>query len=386
MVVAFAAGPLRLPLPQDAYQDTPLCWWGRQRWLTHVAALYDTHYARLRAEGLVPAVARDTFLAVMGGMSEGADHTTGRDCRVPVGHTRRDGTRTGLVAATGKCRRTVQRARTLARTLHVITEVMPGRRRSLPERLESWRRGDKARGWCSVAVLHESPTLRAVPRTPAHLPEEGNVTPLVRSTGSLHNSPRSVVTQRPAGASPRRKTTKPRPGGRGRRAGSPALPLAEALQRHPRAPRWVHRHHPPAWARVLGPIAAAGWGAEDLLLALGRHGQTRTLLTDPRNPLGYLRALIATFDLDGPTPTALAQEQRHRAEQQRLAEQQQRRAENAARDARAAAPDSPTRLAALAQIRHIATTTRQRAATRRLDTTLAEAAHRETVARRQRCP
>lgn len=112
------------PIPAPA----AVCWWSRERWLAHVEVLYDTHYLRLRDAGLIPSVAKQTFMTVMGVMAADADHDTGRGCRTPVGDTRTDGTRTGLCAHTERVRRTIQRAREIARHLQILTEVSPGLR------------------------------------------------------------------------------------------------------------------------------------------------------------------------------------------------------------------------------------------------------------------
>src|SRR5699024_1910702 len=128
-----------------------------------------------------------------------ADYTTGRNCRTPVGYVKKDGTRTGLCAVTERSRRQVQRGNTVLRVLQVMTEVMPGRLRTLDERLESWKRDDRGRGWTAVHALHETTN----PELAAGLPVDNstpnkqqgykNVTP--PRSGSVGTTPscRSVV-------------------------------------------------------------------------------------------------------------------------------------------------------------------------------------------------
>jgi hypothetical protein len=121
-------------------------------------------------------------------------------------------------------------------------------------------------------------------------------------------------------------------------------------------------------------------------MALDEHGRRRTLLTDPRNPLGYLRSLLGGLDLVGPSPTKLARREHERVDAARLAEIARRRREATERAARAATPDSPARQAALAAIRQIGVHAKRRATARRFDATLADAADREAVAAQQRRP
>ncbi|AEF43030.1 Replication protein Rep (plasmid) [Hoyosella subflava DQS3-9A1] len=345
--------PLRRLLPEGTYRgrDRAQCWWGREKWLLHCSVLYCLHYRRLRHEGRTEPVARETFMMVMAGMSHGADNQTGRDCRVPVGKLHRDGARSGLVSHAEVCRRQVQRARHLARELGVITDVQPGRLRTLAERLQSWKRGDRARGWCTVSVLHESRRFSRHPvdnRNGPHLQNYMDVTPLIRSIGRRENPRMGVVTQ---GTSCRIKQLDTR---RGRTQADPAaLRLARGCLNHRKMPPWIRRHGKFAWARVLAPFAAAAWDADDVAEALREYAIGHYVLPNPQNALGYLRSILNTFDLHN-RPATLIRAEAAARDTERRAKQKQLRAEWATRNANAAREDSPGRQAvrqALEEIR-----------------------------------
>lgn len=351
----FTLPPLRLPIPDGAHTGTAaVCWWSRERWLTHVEALYDTHYRTLRAAGLIPSVAKQTFMTVMDVMAADADYDTGRGCRTPVGDTRADGTRTGLCAHTKRVRRTVQRAREIARHLHVVTEILPGRHRTLAERLESWKRGDKARGWCAVHTLHET-TRTDLPvdnSTRPDLQVDQNVTPLRSGNFFFSISSKSVVTTA-TNMQGRRAPRGPAMKRQGKRASAfdpKALLLASRCAAHPSMPSWVRRHGAKSWAAVLTKPAQHGWDVDDVIAAIDDYTISRRLLTNPANPFGYLAAILAGCDLTAP-PAAHLKAQVAEEDARRRAEQERIRAEIRRRDANAAGPDSPGRRAALAAAR-----------------------------------
>lgn len=351
----FALPPLRLPVPDGTYTGAAaVCWWSRESWLNHVGTLYDTHYPRLRDAGLIPSVSRETFMAVMGGMANDADHATGRNGYTPVGDTRADGTRTGLCAQAKRVRRTIQRAREIARHLQIATEVVPGRLRTLTERLESWARGDKARGWCAVYALHNT-TRTDLPvdnSIPPDLPLDQNVTPPRSGNFCSPTFGRSVVTtgKNMQGRRASRGPTTKKQSKRAAAFDPKALLLASRCITHPAMPSWVRRHGAKAWAAVLTKPAQHGWDVDDVLTAIEDYALGRRMLTNPTNAFGYLASILAGCDLDAP-PAAHLKAQVAEDDARRRAEQDRMRAEIRRRDANAAAPDSPGRLAALAVAR-----------------------------------
>lgn len=349
--------PLRKPVPDGAYRgrSTARCWWSRSRWIVHITGLYDTHYRQLRASGEVEAVSRSTFIAVMSGMADAADHDTGRGCMTSVGRAHRDGRRTGLCARAERTRRTVQRARALARKLDAITEVMPGRLRTLVERLASWERGDRGRGWTAVYVLHES-SLPVDNSTGADLPRTSFGTPPRSGNAETTTSPndslptgQNMAKGRPTGGSTtKRKRVSERAFDRR------AILLAHRCRAHPRMPRWIHRHSPESWAAVLTPTGRAGWTADDVVGALADHAITHAgLVSDPRNPHGYLRSILRYVDLAAP-PAALDRARAEEEDRRRHEDQARMRAEVRRRNANAASDDSLARRAAVAAIRSLA--------------------------------
>ena len=348
--------PLRQEIPDGTYAAAPQCWWSRATWIAHAAAQYEAHYPTLRAARLVPSVSKKTFLDVMTDMSAGADEKNGRDCRTPVGYVRRNGRRTGMVRSTGKCRRTVQRARALARALSILTEVIPGRLRTLAERIESWRRGDRSRGWCSVSVLHEStnPALPVDNSRVQDLLEQENVTPLLRRRGKHFFLPRELLTtaknMKKGGAAHRKDNgTRSKKGKRAAAFEPRALLLASKCIQHPDMPSWVKNHGAKSWASVLTKAARAGWDADDVVEAIRDYSLAHSILHRPENPWGYLARIITSSDLECPPARAL---KAHEAamDKRRIDQQQALRAEWDRRDAHAAGPDSPARRAAVAAI------------------------------------
>lgn len=354
--------PLRRPVPDGAYTDrAPVCWWSLPRWVDHVMTLYDTFYKDLRASGQIPSISRRTLELIVRRRAEDADYDTGRNCRTPVGDVKADGTRTGLCAVTERSRRQVQRGNAVLRYFQVMTEVQPGRLRTKAERLESYKRGDRNRGWTAVHALHETTN----PELAADLPVDNstldtqhrhkNVTP--PRSGSVGTTPscRSVVSTAKnvkKRRAPRGSSTKA--GRKSAAAFDPrALLLAQRCRTHPDMPGWVRRHGAKAWAAVLTRPAQHGWTADDVVAAIDDFALTRQVLPRPRNAIGYLAMILTSINLEAP-PAAL--ERARRAEEDALLREQQRRrrAEHAEQLRAAASPESPGRKAALSIARHAA--------------------------------
>ena len=152
-----ARAPLRRELSDRTWCGVP-CWWSATRWVDHVRLVYLRHYQVLRPRlcaGTGGGVSLEAVMAVAATHAGVADYRTGRSSRPLLG-TRESAT--GLVVATGLGARTVSRVRTFLRLAGLATEVAGGRQRSLAERLESWRRGDRSRGWTADYALHPSRT------------------------------------------------------------------------------------------------------------------------------------------------------------------------------------------------------------------------------------
>ncbi|MBF6229344.1 hypothetical protein IU470_30170 [Nocardia abscessus] len=366
---------MRLELPEDVYNAVPACWWSRERWIAHNLALYDEHYAQLRAEEKVDSVGRRTFEHYLIAESGGADYATGRNSRVTMGQ---------LQAATLRSESTMHRCRRLVNTLGTRTVVFRGRQRTKLERLDSWRRGDRARGWAAVSALHESSTLPVDNEAVETLLHQGFGTPPGRSSGPLALSPPKRVSSPQnvmKGRAARGKDTK----GRRRKPrsyDSRALLLASRVRSDDRFPGWVRRLGVQGLAAVLTRRAVAGWQADDVHAALDEvYLSGRKIFDRPRDPHAYLAFLLSGTPIDEP-PMLLdrAREASLEAEWQarQRAEREARRAEAMAKVP--AAPDSAARAAALAIAaaaghKAISTAAAHRAA--------AEAARRE-LARRTR--
>jgi len=327
-----AAPPTRLRrgLPADVWCGVA-CWWSPERWVAHVRLVYLRHYQLLRP-ALVAAtgggVSLEAVLAVAATHAGVADHRTGRSSRPLLGTSE---TTTGLVAATGFARRTVSRVRTFLRLAGLVTEVAGGRHRSLAERMESWRRGDRARGWTAVYALHPSRT-HPVDRSPgaarrlvvvvAHWsrggtpPRSGSVpTPTPVDTAVSTGEPHRQVSR-----SSQRRT----PDALG-------LDLALRWRRHPRAPDWVMAVSPAAWSALLALPARHGWTAADLNQLLRDHVAEGSVVPDrPNRPVGFVSWLLHRLDLaERPTIRRDAA----RAEDVRLATQRKRQQAEQRREA-----------------------------------------------------
>ncbi|MEV0048003.1 hypothetical protein AB0H60_31670 [Nocardia rhamnosiphila] len=308
-------------------------------------ALYDLMYTDLRGTLRAPSVSRDTFQAWAIAESGCADTATGRDCRPSVRH---------LIRAISRSRRTVQRCRELSKLLDMRQVVFRGRQRTKIERLESWEREDRSRGWTAVAALIDSPAY-------AHLVDNSVIeltvqlvfgAPPPRRGGSVSISSTSVVTSEKnvrKRRAPRDRDTK----GRTKTTRSydqEALLLASRTRSDERFPLWLRRLGVKGLAGVLTPYAVGGWDADDVYEAMEdvrRSGQR--ILTAPRNPHAYLRWLLGFTEVTAP-PAAHDRAREDRIERERRAQirhdAEQRRADALA--AVPAGPDSPGRRAAMA--------------------------------------
>ncbi|MGY1947753.1 hypothetical protein [Nocardia asiatica] len=366
---------MRLKLAGDVYNAVPVCWWSRERWIAHNLALYDEHYAQLRAEEKVDSVGRRTFEHYLIAESGGADYATGRNSRVTIDQ---------LQATTLRSESTMHRCRRLTKALGTRTVVFRGRQRTKLERLDSWRRGDRARGWAAVSALHESSTLPVDNEAVETLLHQGFGTPPGRSTGTRFlsrpqkvSSPQNVTERRAA----RGQDTK----GQRRKArsyDSRALLLASRMRSDDRFPGWVRRLGVQGLAAVLTRRALAGWHVDDVHAALDEvYLSGRRIFDRPRDPYAYLAFLLSSTPVDEP-PMLLDRareaclELEHQARQR--AENEQRRAEAMAKVV--SAPDSPARAAALA----IAAAAGQRSISAAAADRAAAAAARRELARKVR--
>ncbi len=341
----FRPPPRRLELPEDAYADVPSCWLSRRRWIALNMALYDQLYTELRATLRAPSVSRNTYQAWAIAESRCADIATGRDCRPSVRH---------LSQRILRHPRTVKRCRELARLLDTRQVVFRGRQRTKIERLESWERFDRSRGWTAVAALIDSPAHAHLVDNPTLelLLQQGFVTPLPHRGGSLSLSPPSSVTSHQngrEGSAPRHKDTGRQPR-KPRNYDQKALLLAARIRSDARFPLWVRRLGIQGLAAVLTKRARAGWQADDVHAALDDVWKSGKKVFDrPRDPYAYLGWLLGHTPVDEP-PALYDRAREAMLEMERRAriqkEAQQRPAEPLA--AAPAAPNSPGRLAAMA--------------------------------------
>ena len=340
--------PLRLELAEDIYANVPACWWSRLRWVAHNLAIYDTHYTALRAAGRCESVGRKTFLAYLLGESAGADYSTGRNSRVTVNQ---------LQTLTRRSESTVHRCRRLTHVFATRTVVFRGRQRTKLERLDSWRRHDRARGWAAVSALHESrlfPVDNSLVETLLqHLHDQGFGTPPGRRPGNRYISHSSPVTPDQDGMERRApRGTDTRGARRKPRAYDPrALLLASRCRADERFPLWLRQAGRQGLAAVLTRRAVdGGWTVDDVAAALDQvYLSGRRIYDRPRSPYGYLAWLLKPIPVDEP-PMLLdrAREVAFELEQRAAdrAEREQQRAEAMAKVP--AAPDSPARAAARA--------------------------------------
>ncbi len=320
--MALRRPPLRRQVSPYAYASIPC-----------VARVYQRSYLILRPRLVASSgggISLPTVLAYAAAQAAAADHHTGRGSRPSIATTAHRG------------RRTIQRARLFLRLAGLATEIQPGRTRTYPERINSWERGDKARGWTAVYALHPSPTYpdpvdnsRII--RPGHTPDgtpprSGSLPPsaLAEKRVSTRNNDQKPPAGNEDGA-PRRAPT--RRGSPGRGAGptrAPGTALMLAWRTDQACPSWAKAYAAHRWAGALTAAVRAGWTARDLTQLLvdltntGHH-----ILTRPRRPISYLLALLNKVDLNEP-PTLTrdlhdAAHQAARAEQavQRVAERAQ---------------------------------------------------------------
>ena len=363
-----AVSLLRRPLARASVEpicwSTLPCWWSRDRWLVHVVDVYHRAYLLTRHELVATTgggVSLRAVTAVATAHAQAADFRTGRSSRPLLGTTRGP---VGLTAATGLGQRTVTRARTWLRLVGLATEVQGGRHRSFVERIASWERGDKGRGWTAEYALHPSE------KYPDPVDNSGRViagqmvcgTPPPGGSLSTGRSDGEVVTStaakpkdpaaRDEDGAPRHASTTAgtRDGSDASRSTGTALMLAWRASET--CPRWARRYGAHRWSGALTAATAAGWTARDLgqlLVDLAATGHP--VLRDPRRPVSYLCHLLGLVDL-AERPTALidaqaAEDIAHR--QTRTAAQLDRRdADAAAREVAVAALTGSGRTAALA--------------------------------------
>ncbi|MGW4635534.1 hypothetical protein [Nocardia sp. NPDC004415] len=364
--------PLRLEQPEDLYADVPACWWSRRHWAATAMALYDRLYTELRATLRAPSVSRSTFQAWVIAESKHADLTTGRQCRPTV---RR------LSQRIERHPRTVKRCRELAKQLDLRQVVVTGRHRTKLERLDSWNRGDRYRGWAAEAALIPSPAYAHLvdKATLDSLLEQDFVTPLPRSGGSLSLSRSSSITptqNRIERRAPRGKDTK-RARRKARSYDSRALLVASRCRSDERFPLWIRQLGTQGLAAVLTRrVVDGGWTVDDVHAGLDQiYLSGRKIFDRPRDPYAYLAWLLKPIPID--EPPMLLDRARERMLELEQAERDRAHREQLRAEAMAkvpAAPDSPARAAAMAAAaaagrRAIGTTSASRAA--------AEAARRE---------
>jgi len=338
-------------VPSGVYAPVP-CWWSAERWITHVERVYKRHYLLVRHRLVATTGGGISLRAVLGvaaAHAQPADFHTGRNSWPLLGKT---GGERGMTATTGLGERTITRARTFLRLVGVATEIQQGRQRTLPERLDSADRGDKARGWTAVYALHHTSTHPVDNPMGATAGQTPNGTP-PRSGLFIPSAPaeKRVSTETnpakpPAGdedGAPRRTSSTPGCFGGwtdGIRAPGTALMLAWRID--PGCPGWARAYGAHRWAGALTAPAAAGWTARDLTQMLvdltntGHH-----ILTRPRRPISYLLALLTKIDIhEPPTLTRDLHDADHQAE----------RAEQAAQRAVERAESDHARQAAIAAL------------------------------------
>jgi len=320
--------PLRREVSPYAYAGIP-CWWSAERWITHVARVYQRSYLLLRPRLVASSgggISLPTVLAYAAAQAAAADHRTGRGSRPSIA---------GMATTAARGRRTIQRARLFLRLAGLATEIQPGRTRTYPERINSWERGDKARGWTAVYALHPSPTypdpvdnsriIRPGQTPDGTPPRSGSLAPSAPAEKRV--STRDADQEPPAGGedgAPRRASSTTKGPGRGARpirAAGTALMLA--WRTDPACPGWAKAYAAHRWAGALTAAAEAGWTARDLTQMLTDLTNTgHHILTHPRRPISYLLALLTKVDLnEPPTLTRDLHDAAHQAERAEQAAQ-----------------------------------------------------------------
>ncbi len=331
--------PLRREVSPYAYASIP-CWWSAERWMDHVARVYQRSYLLLRPRLVASSgggISLPTVLAYAAAQAAAADHHTGRGSRPSI---------TSMATTAARGRRTIQRARLFLRLAGLATEIQPGRTRTYTERISSWERGDRSRGWTAVYALHPSPTYPDPvdnPRIirPGHTPDgtpprSGSLSPSASAEErvSTRNNPQDPPTGDEDGAPHRTPTTQGCPDLVVSGTRTPGTALMLAWRTDPACPGWAKAYAAHRWAGALTAAAEAGWTARDLTQVLidltntGHH-----ILTRPRRPISYLLALLNKVDLNEP-PT-LTRDLHDAAHQAERAEQATERAVEQAESDRA---------------------------------------------------
>jgi len=298
--------PLRREVSHYAYAGIP-CWWSAERWMDHVARVYQRSYLILRPRLVASSgggISLPTVLAYAAAQAAAADHHTGRGSRPSI---------TTMATSAARGRRTIQRARLFLRLAGLATEIQPGRTRTYPERITSWHRGDRARGWTAVYALHPSRTYpdpvdnsRII--RPGHTPDgtpprSGSLPP--SASAEKRVSTRYNDQEPPAGdedGAPRHApTTKGWPGGGAGPTRASGTALMLAWRTDPACPSWAKTYSAHRWAGALTAAAKAGWTARDLTqLLIDLTNTGHHILTHPRRPISYLLALLNKVDLNEP--------------------------------------------------------------------------------------
>ena len=308
---------VRLELPQSAHLGVAV-WYSDIDWMIQIQIAYDLYYEQLR-----PAVAdrkgrggvsKSAVIKVAAARAAAADWDTGRNSRLSV---------ETIMARTGLGERTVQRASALLRLLGAATEVFRGRQRTYRERMASWRRGDKGRGWASVYALHppNNPQVRR-----AKLAADPLATPHPRRGPRRGPSPlskNSLTASGKAGQCRSRasrdatNTAGPPPGRRprGRVVNPKGLLLAHRWLQAAETPHWVSKCTPQRWAAVLAKPAAHGWTPADLDQLLRDHvslgGWIAADPADPTRLIGWLLKKHGDYE-DRPAAAEEAREREYR--------------------------------------------------------------------------
>lgn len=283
--------------PEPGAASALPAWWGADDWLQEVADALDAD--QLRAHH----VARDTVLAVARGMTNYADHGTGRDCRP---------TNARLVELVRVSLSTVQRARRLLKELGFVVELVRGRSiMSRAERLQAWRRGSSHRQVAAEFALCSRPRRAPKVRAPkvregtyssgaGPLPVDGDTPPGARRVSTFSHL-RSTHLRR------RTETRKPLRGAHTEKSEGPkghdgrTRRLAEDVQRRV---RWLVGVSARRTAPTLSRFARAGWTGRDVELAIrdalaGRGWRLPNVL---EHPAAYLATLLRPLDpADRPT-------------------------------------------------------------------------------------
>ncbi|MFT4398360.1 hypothetical protein ACLTEW_25875 [Gordonia lacunae] len=308
--------PVRLDLPRTAHLGIA-AWYSDIDWMMQLQIAYDLYYDQLR-----PAVAdrkgrggvsKSAVIKVAAARAAAADWDTGRNSRLSV---------KTIMARTALGERTVQRATTLLKLLGAATEVLRGRQRTYRERMASWRKGDKGRGWASVYALHppNNPQVRR-----AKLAADPLATPHPRrgprrgpsSVPETSLTPSGKAGQCKSRASRDARNRGSRPSGRPRsfRVDSKGLLLAHRWLHAAESPHWVSNCTPRRWAAVLAKPAAHGWTPADLDQLLRDHvslgGWIATTPADPPRLIGWLLKKHGDFQ-DRPAAAEEAREHEYR--------------------------------------------------------------------------